>query len=179
MATLVTMSTFAEFSAAVPDLAGPIRDRFERAGIGILGTLRRSGAPRVSPIEVSFQADRLYLGMMPGSVKALDLLRDPRCVLLNAIADRDDLQGEGKLSGVARALDEDEAAAVLAVAVAELGLAVEDIAGSHAFELLVTEAAWQRVDGDAWTTLSWKEGAPVRRRRRSGATGPVVELSSS
>lgn len=171
------MLSYSEFSAAAPELARPIRARFEQAGIGILGTLRAGGAPRVSPVEVSFVDDRLYVGMMPGSVKARDLLRDPRCTLLNAIADRDDLAGEGKLTGAARALHEPETGAVLAVLAERLGMPLEAFAGSHVFELLVAEAAWQRVEGEAWTTASWKVGGSVRHRRRLGAAGEVDDVS--
>ena len=54
----------------------------------MLGTLRRDGSPRVSPIEVAFHDGRLYVGMMPGSTKSLDVERDPRVSLVTAIADK-------------------------------------------------------------------------------------------
>lgn len=50
----------------------------------------------------------VLLGMEWPTSKARDLLRDPRCVLHNAVSDPDGLDGEFKLSGSAR-LVEDEA----------------------------------------------------------------------
>src|SRR5256885_13070983 len=41
-------------------------------------TLFRSGAPRVNPCEAYVIDGHLLLNMMPRSLKALDLLRDPR-----------------------------------------------------------------------------------------------------
>lgn len=54
-----------------------------------LATLRRDGSPRISGTEVVFddEAGEIYLGMMPGSVKALDLRRDPRLALHSPTVD--------------------------------------------------------------------------------------------
>ena len=72
------MLTFDAFHAAAPSIAGKIRGEFEVAGMCMLATLRKDGSPRLSAVEVMFDDGRLMVGMMPGSVKALDLLRDPR-----------------------------------------------------------------------------------------------------
>ena len=143
----------------------------------MLGTIRRDGSPRVSPIEVAFHDGRLYVGMMPGSTKSLDVERDPRISLVTALADKDDLGGEGKLFGVA--------ARVTDVELAERhparprrrdgGFDPEAVAGSPMYEILVTGAAWQRVEGDAFVTPSWSEADGVRHRRRDGATGDVID----
>ena len=93
------MITFDELHRIAPDIAGPVLDRFRASGLGMLGTLRRDGSPRVSPIEVAVLEGRLYIGMMPGSRKALDVLRDDRISLVTALADRHDMAGEGKLFG--------------------------------------------------------------------------------
>ena len=164
--------TFADFTTAAPDLAGPIAERFTTRGIGILGTIRRDGSPRVSPIEVSVQQGRLWVGMMPQSTKLLDVRRDPRVALLTAVADKDDLGGEGKLFGVLdEVTDADVAAAILAEAAAASGFDAEEVAGSPMFEVRVAAASWQHVADDAWHTSSWRVGEPVRRRRRVGALG--------
>jgi len=167
------MVSFDDFAAAAPELAEPMRARFEAAGIAMLGTVRIDGAPRVSPVEVSLRHGGIYVGMMPGSMKARDLLRDQRYSLVTALADKDDLGGEGKLAGRARVLDATEASAYLTAAAAELGIDPGLFGDSHAFELLITEAAWQRVEGEDFITLSWRPGAPVRRRVRSGPAGDV------
>ncbi len=50
----------------------------------VIATLRRDGSPRVSGNELRFIDGEVWLGMMPGSVKALDLLRDPRVAVHGA-----------------------------------------------------------------------------------------------
>ena len=103
------MLSFAELESRADAVARPIRDRLTSTGIGLLGTVRRDGSPRISPVEVSFQGDHLFVGMMPRSMKALDLRRDARFVLLTPVAYKDDLGGEGKLFGRAREVtDPDE-----------------------------------------------------------------------
>jgi hypothetical protein len=51
--------------------------------VALLGTIRKDGSPRISPVEP----------------KTRDLLRDPRCVLHSAISDPDSGEGEFKLYG--------------------------------------------------------------------------------
>ena len=67
------------FQQKAPDLAALGEELIERTGILMLGTLRKDGSPRISPVEVIFADGQLYLGMMWRSKKALDLLRDSRC----------------------------------------------------------------------------------------------------
>jgi Pyridoxamine 5'-phosphate oxidase len=87
------------FEAAAPALAGAAKARFEATHIALLGTLRRDGSPRISPIEPYFTADELLLGAMARSAKARDLMLDPRCVLHNAISDPNAGEPEFKLYG--------------------------------------------------------------------------------
>jgi hypothetical protein len=93
---------WAAFAAASPELAALGKERFERLELCMLGTLRRNGWPRISPCELDFVDDELLLGMMWRSPKALDLLRDDRCVLHSATSDRAGTQGDFKLYGRAR-----------------------------------------------------------------------------
>ena len=71
-----------------PELAALGLDRFERTGLALVGTLRKNGWPRISPVEPVIAGGQLYLGMMWQSVKALDLLRDPRCTVHSTVSDR-------------------------------------------------------------------------------------------
>ncbi len=75
------MTAWTDFAAAQPELARPVRQCFAIRKHATLATLRRDGSPRISGIEVEFAGDGLYLAMMPGSLKALDLRRDPRLAL--------------------------------------------------------------------------------------------------
>src|ERR687886_1463709 len=100
------MPAWKEVAAAAPELAALVRKRFEATGLGLLATLRRDGAPRISGIEPLFTDDELWLGMMPGSRKAADLLRDPRFAFHSATVDKQVTHGDAKLSGRAIAVQD-------------------------------------------------------------------------
>jgi hypothetical protein len=92
-----------EFAAACPELAALGEERLRARELCLLGTLRRNGYPRISPVEPDFVDGELLLGMMWQSPKARDLLRDPRCVVHSVVSDREGTEGDFKL--YARALD--------------------------------------------------------------------------
>jgi hypothetical protein len=94
---------WADFAGACPEIADPALERFRRQELCMVGTLRADGSPRISPCELDFAAGELILGMMWQSRKALDLLRDPRCVLHTCTTDRMGTEGDAKLYG--RAVD--------------------------------------------------------------------------
>ena len=77
---------------------------FERTGLVLIGTLKKDGWPRISPVEPLFTDGHLYLGMMWRSSKALDLLRDPRCTVHSATSNRDGSEGDFKVYGRAEAI---------------------------------------------------------------------------
>ncbi len=70
---------------AAPELARTGKERLDKARVALLGTLRRDGSPRISPVEPFWANGELLFGAMAWSRKAEDLRRDPRCVLHNAI----------------------------------------------------------------------------------------------
>jgi hypothetical protein len=74
-------SNWADFTAAEPDLAKTVEARFALHTHHVLATLRKDGSPRTSGLEVRFLDGELWFGMMPGSLKARDLTRDPRFAL--------------------------------------------------------------------------------------------------
>jgi Pyridoxamine 5'-phosphate oxidase len=90
---------WADFQAAAPNLARQGQECFERTGVALLGTLRRDGSPRISPVEPFFAGGHLLLGVMAWSAKARDLRRDPRCVLHSAVTAPDAGEAELKLYG--------------------------------------------------------------------------------
>lgn len=99
------MTTWNDLAAAEPEFAARVRERF---GIGkhcTMATLRRGGGPRISGTEVEFGDEGLFIGSMPGAVKAFDLRRDPRLALHSPTVDpADDGQswpGEAKIAGSA------------------------------------------------------------------------------
>ena len=93
---------WSDFEQAAPELATLGRERFAKHGLCMLGTLRKDGSARISPCELDIADGELYLGMMWRSPKALDLLRDPRCVLHSCVSDRLGTEGDFKLYANAR-----------------------------------------------------------------------------
>jgi hypothetical protein len=101
------MASWGDVGRDSPDFAARVQAAFERNRHMTLATLRRDGSPRISGTEIEFDGDDLFVGMMPASRKARDLLRDPRVAIHGPPADppeeNRDWVGEGKIAG--RALE--------------------------------------------------------------------------
>jgi len=96
---------WAEFEGAAPELARMGRERFDRAQLALIGTLRADGSPRISPVAPYLLAGHLLLGMEWPTNKARDLLRDPRCTVHSVVSDPDGADGEFKLYGRAQLVE--------------------------------------------------------------------------
>lgn len=150
-----------EFAAACPQIADRALERFRDDELCMLGTLRADGAPRISPCELDLAAGHLLLGMMWRSRKALDLLRDPRCVLHSCTSDRMGTQGDVKISG--RAVDVQDPAlreAYRAAVKARIDWAPEE-PNFHAFSIDVGSAAFITFR-EPKLVLSWDPGRGTR-----------------
>jgi hypothetical protein len=158
------MTSWTEFSTAAPDLAGRVQALFDAHRHKLLATLRRDGSPRISGIEASVTDGELWLGMMPGSRKALDLRRDPRLALHSASMDPPDdpttWAGDAKVAG--RAIEVDDPALL-----ARLG-AGDDAGTAHLFRVDLTEVVLTRVGdpADHLVIELWQPGRAVRRLQR-------------
>jgi hypothetical protein len=158
------MANWEEFSSQAPELAGRVRAVFDAHRHKLVATVRKDGSPRISGVEASFADGELWLGMMPGSRKALDLRRDPRLALHSASPDPPDdpaaWGGDAKLSG--RAVEVDDPARLR-----ELG-AGQDAGSAHLFRVEVTEVVHTRVGdpADHLVIEVWQEGRGLRRLRR-------------
>ena len=157
------MTSWNEVEAAAPDLAGRARVAFDAHKHKLLATLRRDGSPRISGIEATFADGELWLGMMPGSRKALDLRRDPRLALHSASLDPPDdpttWAGDAKLAG--RAVEVDDPALKERFVGGPPG-------GAHLFRVDVTELVHTRVGdpADHLVIELWQPGRDVRRMQR-------------
>lgn len=100
------MASWRDLEQGAPRIAGPGRALLDHARVALLGTLRRDGSPRISPIEPYFTRGQLTFGAMAWSGKAHDLRRDPRCVLHSAISGPDSGEAELKLYGLAAPADD-------------------------------------------------------------------------
>jgi hypothetical protein len=159
------MANWSEVEAAAPELAARVRATMDAHKHKVLATLRRDGSPRVSGIEATFTDGELWLGMMPGSRKAMDLRRDPRLALHSASVDppADDPSawaGDAKVAG--RAVEVDDPALVER-------LAGEGGGGAHLFRVDLAEVVHTRVGepADHLVIEVWREGAGLRRLRRA------------
>ncbi|GAA5094260.1 pyridoxamine 5'-phosphate oxidase family protein [Nocardia iowensis] len=108
---------WAELVAAAPDLAGSAQEAFARSGFGLIGTVRRDGTPRISPVEVHFVDNRLVLVLIAGTRKVRDLDRDPRVLLRTPVTDAAAPEPEITVRGRVRELVDDRLRGTIADAV--------------------------------------------------------------
>jgi hypothetical protein len=92
------LAHWVEFEAAEPELSGRIEAILKSRRHHTLATLRRDGSPRVSGIEIAFSEGDLVLGMMPQSLKLVDVRRDAR-VGLHALSDDPPVESPGAWKG--------------------------------------------------------------------------------
>jgi len=123
-------------------------------------------AEELELIVVGHAGDDLWLGMMPDSVKALDLLRDPRLALHSATVDPEMAGGDAKLSGPAVEVVDDEMIAAF-VGRFEEERGHEPPQPFHLFRADVTEIVRTSIEGDHLVIESWREGEDVRRVERT------------
>ena len=148
------MAGWQDVVAADPDFAAHVRRCFAIRKHATLATLRQDGSPRISGTEVEFSEDgEIYLGMMPGSLKALDLRRDARLALHCPTEDPPEADPSGWL-GDAK--------------IAGLGIEVSDPgpAGGHRFGIDVSEVVLTTVGGDYLLIRSWHPDRGIETRER-------------
>jgi hypothetical protein len=151
------MTSWREVEQAEPAFAERVRRRF---GVGInkaLATLRKDGSPRISATELEFEDGEVTLGMIGGSLKLLDVRRDPRVAIHSPTVDAPtgdpEWPGDAKMSGrlieVAKTDDRYPGAGFFRLDVEEVVLTSVD----EAAQLLVIE--------------SWHPGRGYQRRTRA------------
>jgi len=156
------MLTWSEFEAAAPEIAAHGRALLDRFEFVFVGTLTRDGSPRVNPVEAYIVDGHLLANMIPRSLKALDLLRDPRVYVHAPVAAKSGTP-EFKLAGRAASVADESLRAKL-----------DDLfwstiewrppADSHYFEFLADRAAYVTYDGKGQTMLRWQSDRPGERR---------------
>jgi Pyridoxamine 5'-phosphate oxidase len=151
------MVSWSAVVAAEPEFAARVRRLFGVRRHKTLATLRRDGSPRISGIEAQFADGEVWLGMMPGSLKAADLRRDPRLALHSPTQDPPEEDpgawpGEAKLAGRATEVADPQ----------------RPDQASHRFRVEVTEVVLTRVGepADHLVIESWHQGRGFQRRQR-------------
>ncbi len=157
------------FVAADAALGAIATERIDGVGLCLVGTVRANGWPRISPVEPLVSGGRLYLGMMWQSKKALDLLRDPRCVVHSTVTDRGGSEGDVKVYGLATDVSDTDERDRYGVALhGRIGWRPDG--DFHLFAVRVTEVGYFRVAGDDHTVRHWRPG---RSRQGGLSTGPA------
>ena len=151
------MVTWAEFRDGDPEFAAIAETRFDTDGLVLVGTLRASGWPRISPVEPLIVDGDLLLGMMWRSRKAIDLLRDPRCVVHSIVSDKSGSQGDVKVYGRAQPVEDPLRRERYCVALEER-IAWRPEGDFHLFSIDVTEVGYFVVSEGAHQSRTWVAG---------------------
>jgi hypothetical protein len=122
----------------------------------LLGTVRKDGSPRISPVEASVIEGELVFGAMPWSLKAADLGRDPRCVLHSAVSDPNGSEGELKLYGRV-----EEAPAEVRGGSSDVWWAGRPEEDARVFVLRIEQAVFVTWDAEA-STVTMRRWSPER-----------------
>jgi hypothetical protein len=144
-----------DFEEAAPELAALGRERIERHGFVLVGTIRRDGTPRISPVGAGIVAGHLALNVLRDSLKARDLLRDDRILVHSAVLHADDPNDEFKLRGRAAPVEDP----IVRKGIEELTWSPPP--HSHVFAVDIEQAAF----------LAWSKGE-VTIKRWSRNRGP-------
>ncbi|WP_138961364.1 MULTISPECIES: pyridoxamine 5'-phosphate oxidase family protein [unclassified Streptomyces] len=152
------------FATAEPELARTVEERFGAFTHHVLATLRKDGSPRTSGLEVRFLNGELWLGMMPGSLKALDLRRDPRCTLQANLGSGTEMGGgDVRISGRAVEVRDPETVKRYTDEVRP-----PDPSAFHLFRVELTEVVRTAIEDEKYLAVQlWKPGQPVRTTRRT------------
>ena len=145
------MASWKEIEAAEPDFAKRAQARFDKYKHKTIATLRKDGSPRISGIEVAFKDGEMTLGMMPGSLKAKDVLRDPRVAIHSGTEDPKEQPNEvidAKVSGIVVEVPAD---------------------GHHAFRIDVKEVVVISLSDPVNHLVieTWREGRGLKRTKRA------------
>lgn len=160
---------WAAVEAAVPEFAAVVRERFGAYRHHVLATLRTDGAPRLTGLEADFRRGELWLGMMTGSRKALDLRRDPRFALHANPGGGTDLAG-GDVRVAGRAVE-----------VTDPGLKARYAAAAkppepfHLFRARLTEVVRTSVEPPFMKLEIWRPDRPLRTLRRTSEDPELLE----
>jgi hypothetical protein len=147
---------WAEFSSISAELATAVRARFEANLHHVVATTGQDGAPRASGTEVRWWNDDIWLGSMPGSRKSADLKRDPRYSIHSHPDTSELLDGDAKLAGTAKLVDDAPKRQAFSVFIGHPGSDPYDL-----FRLAVSSASLVRISDDKTHLVitSWTERA--------------------
>jgi hypothetical protein len=156
------MLTWEELEQAAPEVAAHGRELIERFQFVLVGTLTKDGSPRITPVEAYVIDGHLLANMIPGSLKARDLLRDPRLYVHAPVTTKEG-SPEFKLAGRAEVLTDEALKQKLSDLWWE-AIKWRPAPDSHYFEFLAERAAWVTYDGKGQTRIQWRHGEAGEKR---------------
>jgi hypothetical protein len=152
-------------------LAARGRELIDRFGYVLVGTIRRDGTPRISPVEARVVQGQLMLVMIRDTHKARDVLRDPRLVLNTPITDPGDPGSEFKLRGRVVALEDRDLVEAAADAT-EAGSGWRPPPDWHYFSIEIEDVALMDWERGALTMTRWSRDGGLERLTRPA---PVLD----
>lgn len=163
------MVSWREFRDEAPTVAEIFTRRHAATGkLCLLGTLRSDGYPRISPVEPRVFEDHLVLVGMPDTTKFRDLGRDPRFNLHTATVDAYVGDGDAKLWGLARNLQDPEMHARFAEDLfAESGMDLRGQVFDPFFVADLTGGSSIEMVDDQLVITIWRPGEGERTVRKS------------
>jgi hypothetical protein len=167
----LTVFRWADFESAAPDLALQVRELIDRTGFVLVGTIRRDGSPRISPVEARIVQGQLMLVMIRGTHKARDVLRDSRLVLNTPVFDPAEPGCELKLRGRAVVVEDRSLLDATAKATEEAS-GWRPPADWHFFSIEVEDVALMEWDRGALAMTRW---VPERGLERTKRPAPLLD----
>lgn len=164
VARLRGMTTWKDFTEGAPRVATVFTRRHAATDkLCMLATLRSDGFPRISPIEPRVFEGELWLVGMPGTTKFNDLGRDPRFCLHTATVDTHVSDGDAKLWGVVRDVQDRELQERFAVDLYEdIGMDLRGQVFQPFYAADLTGASSVEVANDQLQITIWRPGEEER-----------------
>lgn len=152
------------FAASAPRIADIFLRRHAAAQtLCLLATIRADGSPRISPMELRIFEGHLTLVGMPDTTKFRDLGRDPRFCLHTATVDPHVGDGDAKLWGEARDLQDHDLHQRFAEDLFEdIGMDLRGQAFDPFYVADITSASSLEVVEDQLRITIWKPGEDER-----------------
>ncbi|MCU1647331.1 MAG: hypothetical protein JWN03_7606 [Nocardia sp.] len=162
------MTSWTEFVEAAPRIAEIFTRRHAATGnLCLLATLRADGSPRISPLEPRVFEGELWLVGMPGTTKFQDLARDPRFCLHTATVDTEVTDGDVKLFGAVRDVQDPALHQRWAEDLfAESGFDLRGQTFGQFYAADITGASAVEVGNDHMDVTIWKPGQPEHMVRK-------------
>ncbi|MFI0470484.1 pyridoxamine 5'-phosphate oxidase family protein [Saccharopolyspora sp. 5N102] len=154
------------FKQAAPNLAERVRGEIGSFGFVLVGTVRRDGAPRISPVEAHFVQQQLMLVMIAGTQKVRDLDRDSRVLLRTPVTNPARPECDVQLRGHVVDVDESQREATTASVEATSGWRPRDT--WRFFTVVVNAASCIEWSEDEMRLTRWDRVhglRPTERRR--------------